>query len=513
MSWTRLSEPYRAFTTEAHLNTTPALPFVLRIWERDAAHPNGVWVNELNGITDPGYLNNNPCELRIIFAPLDLPQKANYEIFVRLFTNLAVPSTFVTERVKSVCHSFGSQRDPHGTCTWFHFLCKNISVTQSQNVPISHPNSAPPVAAGGRPEIRYHPEADTVMLELGNIPHPNPARAIPLPQADYSYLRSGFFLRVSPKGDITLVCFGTTEGVWNRFNELFRLPDRSWVDDVKAEPHILFDIILDGLFMDVDQNVWNVNKTFGPLEHDMLSTAFARRRLSTGAAAFVGLHNFAKHVFHLGEALHSCISVSDAILAHIKTSDAAPREQQQSTDDPSLNRTGSSDSDVTLTSQPHEARRRQLRECILLRQSLFRSTQLRLNSLEKRVGNAITLSFNLLTQQDSLLMIRDSNSMKVIAGITVLFLPTAVVASIVGSQMFTSSPTDAGGWSVAMTLFPVMWYVAIPLTVLVLLGAWILQQSGTRDHHGGEKKGQFTLVRKQTFTSIVRAFTERTRTG
>ncbi len=60
--------------------------------------------------------------------------------------------------------------------------------------------------------------------------------------------------------------------------------------------------------------------------------------------------------------------------------------------------------------------------------------------------------------------------MKIIAAITMVFLPTTAVASIVGSQLFTANfSEESGTWDVqASPMFKVLWVVAGPLTVLVI---------------------------------------------
>lgn len=60
--------------------------------------------------------------------------------------------------------------------------------------------------------------------------------------------------------------------------------------------------------------------------------------------------------------------------------------------------------------------------------------------------------------------------MKVIAAITMIFLPTTAVASIVGSEMFTTAFNEENGsWNVQVSpLFKVLWAVAVPLTVMVI---------------------------------------------
>lgn len=165
---------------------------------------------------------------------------------------------------------------------------------------------------------------------------------------------------------------------------------------------------------------------------------------------FAAMHNCAKHIIHIAEAIDSCIMLVDATLRNVGNHE----HTRPTTNEPVL---------------------KQLRETLQYRRSLFDSSQLRLNSLQKRIDNAITLSFNLVTQQDSMVMIQDSNSMKVIAAITMIFLPTTGVATVIGSQLFLSEAQDGGKtWNVMLTpLFWTMWWISIPLTIFVVLLAII----------------------------------------
>ena len=112
----------------------------------------------------------------------------------------------------------------------------------------------------------------------------------------------------------------------------------------------------------------------------------------------------------------------------------------------------------------------QVKETLQYQRSLFNSTKLRLASLQKRVDNTTTLAFNLVTQQDSRLMIQDSASMTIISFITVLFLPTTGVATVVGSQVFMTEFGKAGDGTLDVVrtspLFTKLWWIAIPLTVV-----------------------------------------------
>ena len=175
---------------------------------------------------------------------------------------------------------------------------------------------------------------------------------------------------------------------------------------------------------------------------------------------FVELHNIAKHVIHLNEAVESCLLVVDRLIEEI--------DRRQSSNATPLGITASESTTNTLTSSDTTT---QLRSRLLYRKSLFKSTELRLNSLSKRVDNAINLAFNMVTQQDSMLMIQDSSSMKIIAAITLLFLPTTTVATVAGSQMFLTSLTGEDWLIQASPLYMTMWSISIPLTLVIAVFA------------------------------------------
>ena len=188
---------------------------------------------------------------------------------------------------------------------------------------------------------------------------------------------------------------------------------------------------------------------------------------------FVELHNIAKHVIHLSEAVESCLLVVDGLVEEIDRRD-------------------SPNPIPTATSK-------QLRSRLLYRKSLLKSTDLRLNSLAKRVDNAINLAFNMVTQQDSMLMIQDSSSMKIIAAITLLFLPTTTVATVAGSQMFLTSVTGEDWLIQASPLYMTMWSISIPLTlvVAVLALAWHWWT------HSEQRERVFEVVKRRT-TGVTR---------
>lgn len=147
----------------------------------------------------------------------------------------------------------------------------------------------------------------------------------------------------------------------------------------------------------------------------------------------------------------------------------------------------SSDASNLSTSLSRSRRRalvdQQLKECLQYRRSLFRSTQLRLTSLQKRIDAATTLSTTLSSQglggsgtgdnrySSASLQAGDSSSLRILTALALVFLPMIGVATVAGSQLLVSErEREDGEWEVSTT--PLFWltlWIAIPLTVGVAL--------------------------------------------
>jgi hypothetical protein len=265
-----------------------------------------------------------------------------------------------------------------------------------------------------------------------------------LSQADFSWIRSGFFLTSQPGSDtestVTLICFGASPETERRFENLTLNP--AW-EQALQDPFILLDIVFDELYIQLDTVAWKLGGVFGEMEGKIL-----HRASKPGSAAdridFVGLHNISKHVIYLREGVEASLQTLQQLTRHH----------------------GQSNSESALRNSTQDS----LEYC----RTLFQSTQLRLVSLEKRTANLINLSFNLVTQQDSRVMQKDSSSMKTIAAMTLIFLPAGTVAAMFGSQFFNLS-VDSNGVPqfVISPLFWIFWAISIPITVvLVVLWQW-----------------------------------------
>lgn len=109
-----------------------------------------------------------------------------------------------------------------------------------------------------------------------------------LRQADYSWLRSAYFLKCLPESsqsqtedsespsntssatlglpnrNVTLLCFGAPTSLQAKFERLLR--PWHW-EDALGDPFVLFQLVVDELFLQLDQTAWDLSAAFGNLEH------------------------------------------------------------------------------------------------------------------------------------------------------------------------------------------------------------------------------------------------------
>jgi hypothetical protein len=89
-------------------------------------------------------------------------------------------------------------------------------------------------------------------------------------------------------------------------------------------------------------------------------------------------------------------------------------------------------------------------------------------SMDRRMVNIISLSFNLVAQLDSSAIQKDSKSMKTIAFMTMYFLPVSTVATIFGAQFFTVGSEAPSHLQISPD-FWILWAIAAPFTLVVVI--------------------------------------------
>ncbi|KAL2354960.1 hypothetical protein BJ546DRAFT_1061247 [Cryomyces antarcticus] len=383
---------------------------------------SGHAVGQREHLAHVGDLAKRPeCQLRIIFAPLDVPQAESANGHLALYERFAVPTAFLSGRLQSVSKSFGACRDEHGTETsWFHFLAKNLTVQKLDN-----------------------------RLRIVD-PYPS-SHPLHRSQVSYNWIKSGYFLSSGGTGNagVTLVCFGASQALVQRFERLLSHP--AW-EDVLREPFVLYEIVVDELYLQLDNLAWSLADVFREIESGTLNRA-GERDAAAGSIEFLPLHNVSKHIIYLKEASDAAVLLVDDLCAHHKR----------------------------LTEEKPAILSASIQDALKYKKGLFQSTQLRLTSLEKRMQNIISLSFNLVNQQDSRIMQQDSSSMKTIAAMTLIFLPGTLIASLFSSNFFNFSVGSDGQSEVRLSsYFWVFWIIAVPLTVLTVV-LWRLYQFSTRE--------------------------------
>jgi hypothetical protein len=398
--WEAYFEPLK------HAVPTESLPLRVFEWYNDSSiPPEEVSISPRDSINTLIDLDqtSTATALRIVTAPMDASSLSKLQALRSLFLYYSIPSAALAERIQSVAHSFGAQAsvsDPEVDIAWTHSLYKDLNIVQE------HPET-------GEPAI-----VDPYFASLSSSPPVGPEE---ISQADSSWHISSSHLHIRTRSDgtkcITLLLFGAIESLIQRFERLLTNP--AW-RDVLEEPYLLFIIIEEDLYNHIDDLAWGLADVFRGKEQWTLRRAGRRTkdnkkvtngRHETEAVDFTGLHNISKHCTFLNEAVDASIATVETMILHVN------QAQRHISSPPTKLQTA-------------------LLSSLIYRQNAFRSTQLRLRSLEKRMANVISLSFNLVTQQDSRIMQDDSNAMKAIAVLTLIFLPATGISSVFSMPFF-----------------------------------------------------------------------------
>ncbi|KAL6246645.1 hypothetical protein RBB50_006884 [Rhinocladiella similis] len=249
------------------------------------------------------------------------------------------------------------------------------------------------------------------------------------------WLRSAYFLRRDEHGRLTLICFGSSKALVQRFEGL---PQRIWTT-VLTNPFNLFSIVLADLHRQVDEQLWTLNRYVGDYERYAIDSTVVTSDFDQN---WVDLHYIAKNIIHIKEAVDAVLRTISHIIRAQSEGEVADKVEARKT---------------TLALHYSE--------------SLFESVDLRAISMEKRMQNVINLSFNLVAQKDSSRIKTESSSMHTIALTTLIFLPISTVATIFGSAFFNFSGNEREGMSLSKH-FWIFWVISVPLTVAVLT-IWI----------------------------------------
>jgi hypothetical protein len=156
-----------------------------------------------------------PDRLRVVLLS-NCSQKTSgpdLEEFMKLFRHFSVPSEVLTERMRSVNHSFGSATaiGTDAEISWCHFLCRQVE-------------------GSGKQAFTY------LRNDQGGQNQSSSALSL--------WITCDFFLHVATDRAVTLLCFGAPKGLVERFE---KLRENAFWGDALQEPYLLFTIIFDEL--------------------------------------------------------------------------------------------------------------------------------------------------------------------------------------------------------------------------------------------------------------------------
>ncbi|KAF8545239.1 hypothetical protein BDD12DRAFT_800646 [Trichophaea hybrida] len=417
----------------------------------------------------------------------------------RLIKFYKIPSAFLSERVQGVAHSFGVRESiDHRYDSWFHYLCKNVrthddprddsrreiapwpaescddgptdaepavavpftrrllgqlrSVMQFSRLFNFAENRLPSNLPPGPTSCTSRGNDETNDIELESM-HPSNAE-------DYSWIMGGCFTSWDRrKGKLVLLFFGDQSIM--EVEERLRSFLESNPENAKAA--------------DTYQDAGKQHEKIIKMTHAQLD--------------FVRLHNVAKHVIHLLESSEAAIeTIKSMQSAHQKLLSNDEHTTNMDSIVNALGRIQGIASDLPISSKDENPRNefgdfvgRETESNLQYIMGLFHSTNLRLRSLEKRINNTINLSFQLHNQMDSIMLQGDSISMRTIAIVTLVFLPTNTVATIFGVQSFgVQSNGIASGLS---KTFGIFWSIVIPITLITLFIWQVAHQRSLRMRH------------------------------
>ncbi|KAH0490406.1 hypothetical protein TgHK011_001876 [Trichoderma gracile] len=438
MSWTKRSQEvlYRDFTEKAAAEAPVATekPWSLEVY--DISQDGQLREYVQNTVRR---LSGKP-QLRIVFVPSDTPRRETQGLMVELFHKFGIPHDFTAERARSTNHSLSRRSsDDDGFSSWFRFSCISSLHGEADD---ESPNGKDDATDGA-----------------------------PLPDK-YPVKETAFFLQASKETNVTLLCFGAGLGVRRRIKDLIK--SREW-NEISVHPEILFDVALEGLFEEIDDVAWRLEEEFAPLEQSVIRPTESESMSSSLGETLSAAYSLTRHTTELSRALESALMINESLItrtsAEITSSSATSSSKIDRPRRPLVNL--------------------QLKECLEYRRTLFRSTQLRVSTLQKRIQNVAALVSNLISQQQSAAVIQGPVSMKLIAASILIFLPTITVATIAGSRLLLSEQRDEeGSWDVSATpLFYLLWYISIPLTLAVvfLSFCWLWWRQGS-----GKKKAKLS---------------------
>lgn len=225
--------------------------------------------------------------------------------------------------------------------------------------------------------------------------------------------------------------------------------------DYFLDPYWIYIGILEKVVTLQDAAVWAVRVTVRTTEKQRDIIHGSNSATSKTAPDFRHLHETARHAIHVSETLDLAVKAARKILLQHEAYKVGPDDQSRS-------------STAWKRAWNYTHQRLQFFE------EMITSLQERSASNKARHFNEISLAYNMVAQSDARISVaigratqRDSEAMKTVAFLTLLFLPSTFVSAVFSTSFFDYD-SGADSWNVS-SKFWVYWVVAVPITLVTAL--------------------------------------------
>ena len=231
------------------------------------------WTNigcscEIGNHASVGDLERLPeAALRVIFAPLNDTQPGITAPTMRLVQQLGLPPCFLAERLRAAPYSFGHRSVEDESLLWFHYICKNVEASSelaAARLPSSPIEGTPQSSA-----IELHDlssiQAKVPVVTQYDLHHDASRQS----RANFDWIKSSFAIKIRRDPitnqivSVTLLCFGSSIALQDRLKGLQN--DARW-QQILQDPLILFSMVFDELYEEMDVVGWNLADVFGSME-------------------------------------------------------------------------------------------------------------------------------------------------------------------------------------------------------------------------------------------------------
>ncbi|KAK1968381.1 hypothetical protein LY78DRAFT_668367 [Colletotrichum sublineola] len=227
---------------------------------------------------------------------------------------------------------------------------------------------------------------------------------------------------------------------------LFTIPHPSYFID----PYWIYIQLLEKIVTLQDAAVWAVRDTVRTTEKQRDEVSTSGELMPKPTPDYRHLHETARHAIHVSETLDLGVKSARKILMQHETLKAGSR-------------VGAWQETAWKKAWHHTHQRLQFFE------EMLSSLQERSASNKARHFNEISLAYNMVAQFDSSVSVaigratqRDSEAMKTVAFLTLLFLPATFVSAVFSTSFFDFD-SESGSWQVS-DQFWLFWVVAVPIT-------------------------------------------------